>query len=414
VCSSDLKIIDPYISEKTVIGISTSLMAGVYYGDSTKDALSEFASMVNEIRTKHSNKVLLGGQSSNEYLSYFEGSLSLENFDGENDIVDFLIKEFNFGLHKRPHKMWSILNDDFKFPKNSFIQKEEMLPLELSRGCIFSCKFCSFSRIGKQKGSYEKNISLIKDYLIHNYENYKTQYYFLTSDTVNDNDERMNEWCDMLETLPFKIYYSGYFRIDLMNKYLNTTKRLYENGLRGINFGIETLHPEAARIIEKPFSDQRAKDLMLKLYHEIFKGEVCISVGMIVGLPEEPIENVYKSAEWYMNEGKVIQATFNPLTLIDPSRGIQSPHYSSKFSKNSEKYGFKWTKPDNPLYWEHKHTNYIKASVTARKINKMLKMEEIPLENLGPWNKIQYMACNGNFDFMKKYYNDIINNSTYS
>lgn len=397
------KIIEPYITKKTVIGISTSLMVGIYYKDETKNPLRNFANVINEIAKKHNNKIILGGQSANEFLTYFYNSTSLENFDGENDITEFLNKEFNYGMNKKHHEFWTIQNDNFKFPENSFVQKEELLPLELSRGCIFSCKFCSFSRIGKQKGSYEKNMSNVKDYIIENYEKYGTQYYFLTSDTVNDNNDRMNEFCDMIETLPFNIYYSGYFRIDLMNKYLDTTRRLFDTGLRGLNFGIETLHAEAAKIIEKPFTGQRAKDFMLKLHYDIFKEQVIMTAGMIVGLPKEPVESIYESFEWYKNEGKVIKTNFNPLTIIDPTRGLQSAHYMSKFSKNAEKYGFRWPNKDNPLYWEHDLLNFKKASVISHKINKTLNHKE----RIGFINGLQQMACDNNFDFIKNYFKDI-------
>ena len=127
-------------------------------------------------------------------------------------------------MAKRKLELWNIHNDDFKFLDNSYVHKHEMLPLELNRGCIFSCKFCSFSRIGKKKGTYEKSMDSIKDYILHNYDRYGTQYYFLTADTVNDSDETMNNWCDMLETLPFNIYYTGFFRLDLLFKYQKTTK----------------------------------------------------------------------------------------------------------------------------------------------------------------------------------------------
>jgi hypothetical protein len=398
------RIIEKYVTEKTVIGISTSLMSGVYYKSVTGKVLETFAETVNSISKKYNNKIVLGGQSANEYVPYFNNSISLENFDGENDIVDFLIKEFNFGIHKKPQSNWTIQNDNFQFPVNSFIQKQEMLPLEMSRGCIFSCKFCSFSRIGKEKGSYERNMNHIKDYILQNYNNYGTQYYFLTSDTVNDNNDRMNEWCDMLESLPFKIYYSGFFRIDLMNKYIDTSKRLFNTGLRGVNFGIETFHSEAGKIIEKPFTGQRAKDFMLKLYYDIFESKVCISVGMIVGLPKEPENSVYENAEWFKNEGKVIEASFNPLTLIDPTRGLQSPHYISKFSKNADKHGIVWSNKDKPLHWKHEHMDYVRACAIARKINKEIKTG---VNHFGPWDTVQKLACNNDYSFIVNYFNQI-------
>lgn len=395
-------MVNPYIGKKTIIGISTSLMIGESYGSAGYQKQVEYGKMIEVLKSKYDNKVIIGGQSANEFLSFFKDAISLENFDGENDIVNFLNSHFNHGIAKKVVPHWQIQSDNFKFPVNSFVQKEEMLPVELSRGCIFSCKFCSFSRIGKEKGTYEKNIDLIRDYLINNYERFGTQYYFSTSDTMNDNDQRMNEWCDMIETLPFKIYYTGFFRLDLMYKYKNTTRRLLESGLRGINFGIESFHPTASRIIEKPFGGTKAKEFLLELNNDIFKKQVNINIGMIVGLPGEPIESVYESAEWLQTEGKEIYAHWNPLTIIDPKKSPKSSHYASKFAKNAEKYGLKWPTEDK-YYWVNEHMNFKKAAVLARKFN--------PNHLIDNWSHVQILACNNDFSFIQNYFKNIKENA---
>ena len=42
-----------------------------------------------------------------------------------------------------------------RFEKNDFILPGESLPLELSRGCIFKCRFCQYPNIGKDKDDLE-------------------------------------------------------------------------------------------------------------------------------------------------------------------------------------------------------------------------------------------------------------------
>lgn len=252
-----------YVSEKTILAISTSLLLTIgHYRSAIQpkipEELQNFIDVITDVRSKYNSRVILGGPMAREFLEYFPYAVSLEDDDGEIDIINYLNSTLNFGIAKRKLDLWNIHNDDFMFLKNSFVHKHEMLPLELNRGCIFSCKFCSFSRIGKKKGTYEKSMDRIKEYILHNYELYGTQYYFLTADTVNDSDETMQNWCNMLESLPFPIYYTGYFRLDLLHKYQNTAKRLFETGLRGMNLGVETFHEVAARNIEKPFSGQRA------------------------------------------------------------------------------------------------------------------------------------------------------------
>ena len=39
-----------------------------------------------------------------------------------------------------------------KFLPNDFVRKDEFVPIEIARGCIFKCKFCNFPLIGKKRG----------------------------------------------------------------------------------------------------------------------------------------------------------------------------------------------------------------------------------------------------------------------
>lgn len=408
-----IQVIEPYISQKTIIGISTSLMTppGLYLSQTNPklpEKFQEFMDVVNTVTSKFNNKLILGGPTANEFKKYFNNSQVVETTDGERDIIYYLNSTLNYGIAKKNIDAWSIHNDDFTFLPNSFVHKNEMLPLETNRGCIFSCKFCSFSRIGKKKGTYEKSMDRIKHYLIHNYENYGSQHYFLTADTVNDSDETMNEWCDMIESLPFKIIYTGFFRVDLLYKYQNTAKRLFKTGLRGLFLGIETFHEQAGRVIEKPFSGDRAKDFLLKLHYDIFEEQAVVNTGMIIGLPYEPIDSIWKTVEWFKGEGSCIVSSWNALTIPCPKRGPQGSLYQSKFARDAEKYGFRWP-TENYLYWEHDTMNKFQATKTYLRV-----LEEFSEQKrTNNWNHVQQLACNNDYSFMDSYFNKIKENAQY-
>ena len=407
-------LVASYVSEKTILAISTSLLLTIgHYRSAIQpkipEELQNFIDVITDVRSKYNNRVILGGPMAREFLEYFPYAISLEGDDGEIDIINYLNSTLNFGIAKRKLDLWNIHNDDFKFLENSFIHKHEMLPLELNRGCIFSCKFCSFSRIGKKKGTYEKSMDRIKEYILHNYELYGTQYYFLTADTVNDSDETMQNWCNMLESLPFPIYYTGYFRLDLLHKYQNTAKRLFETGLRGMNLGVETFHEVAARNIEKPFSGQRAKDFLLRLYYDIFEEQAVINTGVIIGIPPEPADSVWQTAEWFKGEGKCIIPNWNSLSLPSPINGPQGAHYQSKFSRNAQKYGFTWPKENNPLYWEHPYMNKYQSVKILMKILNEFKDNK----RLSNWNYVQKLACNADYSFIDSYFNNLRQHAPY-
>ena len=406
-----ISVIQPYIDKKTVIGISTSLMTPpAYYVSAHTQTLpknlEDFIYAVNTVTSKCANSIVLGGPTASEFKSYFNNSEVLESTDGENDIIKYLNIKLSHGISKKKIDTWSIHNDDFTFLPNSFIHKHEMLPLEINRGCIFSCKFCSFDGIGKTKGTYEKPMNRVREYLIHNYQHYGTQHYFLTADTVNDSDETMNQWCDMLESLPFTINYTGFFRIDLLYKYQSTAKRLYQTGLRGLNLGIETFHEKAARLIEKPFSGDRAKDFLLKLHYDILEENAVINTGMIIGIPYETMDSVKRTVDWFKNEGRCIIPNWNALMIPCPKRAPQNSLYQSKFAKNAEKYGFRWP-TDNYLYWEHDTMNKFQATKAYLRIVEEFK----PMARVSNWNHVQRLACNNDFSFIDNYFKKVKENA---
>ena len=61
----------------------------------------------------------------------------------------------------------------FRWNKNDCIQTGETLPLEISRGCIFKCKFCRYPYIGKTKNDFSKSIDNVVEELEYNYNNFK-------------------------------------------------------------------------------------------------------------------------------------------------------------------------------------------------------------------------------------------------
>ena len=75
----------------------------------------------------------------------------------------------------------------------------KILPLEVARGCIFKCNFCSFPLNGKGKGEAIRDFSYIRDELIENYELYGIEDYWLTDDTFND--DNMDKFRDSLTNL---------------------------------------------------------------------------------------------------------------------------------------------------------------------------------------------------------------------
>jgi hypothetical protein len=289
----------------------------------------------------------------------------------------------NWGTEKRKHRMlydrarnpkYNIEIDDFKWTKQDVILDGEPLPLDVSRGCIFACRFCQYPHIGKKKLDYIRGMEFLEDEIRYNYENFGTTNYYMLDDTFNDTEFKMQEFYNMTQRLPFKIKYSAYLRADLIHRFPNMAPLLQESGLYGAYHGIETFHPSASKLVGKGWSGTHAKEYIPELYHNIWGGKVPMHTNFIVGFTGDTRENVIDTAQWYLdNDLHSIQ--FNPLGLFGPGNDKSRYTIQSEFDKNAEKYGFRFTgevAARGHLIWENDNWTTRTAVVTAREATDMI------------------------------------------
>lgn len=236
--------------------------------------------------------------------------------------------------------------------KNHNVIHGEALPIELSRGCIFKCKFCSFPLIGKKKGTYLRDINFIKDEMIEAWETHGTTNYFVTDDTFNDDNDKIEALHKMFTNLPFKPKFSAYLRIDLINKYPHQADLLTDMGLIGTFFGLETMHPESAKSIGKGLAPSKVKDRLYWLADR-WKNKVNISAGFILGLPHDDIFYFDELAEWCLEKDNPLQhIEFYPLYLFNHKVPGDRKPYLSEFSLNPEIYGYNFPGVENYSNWK--------------------------------------------------------------
>lgn len=275
--------------------------------------------------------------------------------------------------NKARNPVYNIEVDDFKWSKQDGILPGEPLPLDISRGCIFACRFCQYPHLGKKKLDYIRGMEFLKEEILYNYENFGTTSYYIIDDTFNDTETKMKAFYDMTQTLPFKINYASYIRADLVYRFPDTAHYLKESGLYGAFFGLESLHPSASNIVGKAWSGKHAREFIPELYHNIWDHHVPIHTNFIVGITGETIESVDSTADWFI-QNDLHSITFERLGLNGPDDG---PVWSikSEFDKNSSKYGFTMLpSQSNSIFADWKNDNWTRdtAGYHADRLNKKL------------------------------------------
>lgn len=190
------------------------------------------------------------------------------------------------------------LSQDLWQPEDAVLLAEP-LPLELARGCIFRCKFCSYDLTNKKIGDFTKSADNLIAELRHNHDKWGVQHYAIMDDLLNDSTEKVDLIYDVAQRLDFPISFVGYARLDLIRRHPNNLRKLKDIGFYGGFFGIETIDDKNGKAIAKNIGRRRIQeglDVVYDLYGDNFFGQA----GMILGLPNDTQETKNEILDWAM------------------------------------------------------------------------------------------------------------------
>jgi len=248
------------------------------------------------------------------------------------------------------------------FQKNDVIGSTEFIPIEIARGCIFKCKFCCFPLLGKKRGDYTKTKETLQEEFIRNYENFGTTNYMFMDETINDSMEKVEFLYDVISTLPFKIKWGGYQRLDLYYTNSEMPSIIQEIGCEQIIFGVETLNKKTGEVVGKGMHPDKVKELLKKLKNQ-WKDNIQLSSGFIIGLPYETKESL-KDLETYLlsDDCGLDSWSLYPFMIVE---GMDT-----MISSNPSQYGYKIIDTDYGTEWENDYMTFTEAHQITTEIRK--------------------------------------------
>lgn len=238
------------------------------------------------------------------------------------------------------------------------IDQHDYLPIEISRGCIFKCAFCSFELNGKKKFDYFRRIEEIEQELRYNYENFGVTEYAFLDDTYNDSREKINLMNEVLSRLDFKISFACYLKPELLVSFPEHVDMLVKQGIKSGEFGVESFHPEA----RKAFGKGKNLDAMLNAIESMWERsgrKLRTRFFLITGGPHEPVESSLSTLEFCKNAEWIHNVSFNPLKIA--KHDLNEEYNYSLIDQNPEKYGYTIpkTNSEDALHWTNEHTSYL-------------------------------------------------------
>ena len=383
-----------------------------------------YVEAIKVIKERYPNiKIVLGGGLCDllnpKELSIFDVTIMGEAEDSFLEVLEEWRKgrKFVFATESRggrpyittaKEKHFNIEECSHKFSEQDCIIDGETLPIEISRGCIFKCKFCQYAHIGKTKFDYLRREELIKEEIDYNYKHFKTTNYYILDDTFNDSDYKMQMWKRIVDSLDHKINYTGYLRADLLQRRPEHIELLQDTGLMTAFFGIESFHPDASRLVGKAWSGKGGKAFLIELKDK-WKEDITFHLSMIVGLPPETEEDYLVSQQWCIDNN--MDTWHWNILMLTPGQRL----YASEFDKDPKAFGFNYDYFSRT--WSSAYMTQYKAVEICAKLNSQLGFKftswnAMSLMNFGldrqqlntlPMNGLMHLVRQGRDPFILKY-----------
>ena len=357
------ELLEHLISEDTLwLGISTSFLSD-YFADIEIEKESLLMRSILRIKIKWPKLKLIAG-GTGTWRCYEE--LGFKIFKGYADkpiikFTDWCAGKFSTYEYMLPY----IESEEFKefnqskieYIENDIMLPEEPLAIEVSRGCIFRCKFCAFPLNGKTKNDHIKYYDILLDELLKNYEKFGTTRYVLSDDTYNDSVDKVKGLYDnVYSKLPFRIELTGYLRLDLLARFPETAEYLKQSGFVSGIFGIETINEKSGKAIGKGMPPTRQFEFIDYLKNNEFKN-IIITGGIILGLPYDTIDTLEETKEFLLSDKHKLDSFFMTPLFISPN----FPRLNrSEFELNYKKYGYTFDpikNKNNEIIYKWKNIN---------------------------------------------------------
>lgn len=290
-----------------------------------------------------------------EYIKFLDGKVNTFIHETFDNGLKYVVSKDTY-----PYTDTNDLSIIWK--KDDPVSLVKALPIELSRGCIFKCKFCSYPLIGKKSMDYIRDSDNLADEFKRNYDEFGINIYVFADDTFNDSNFKLEMVRKAIAKSGINISFSAYIRYDLLHRNQEQINILCEMGMHTAVLGIESLNERSRKIVGKGLTNDQVFYTLEKL--KSTKKDLWVNNNFIVGLPGETIEDLLSTQTWVREQNfKYLDSWhFEKLWIRQKSVSL-----ISEFEKEPEKYGYNVI---SNTEWECATMNSTTAQMLADDFNK--------------------------------------------
>lgn len=268
------------------------------------------------------------------------------------------------------------------FQETDHITANELIPIEISRGCIFKCAFCEFAYLGKKPGTYIRSKKCIQSEIENLNDLYGVTNFLFVDDTFNDSIEKMRMIKDIRNDSKIPFTFWSYGRLDLLASNSDMFNLIEEIGWKAITFGVETMNRSSGSKIGKGADPEKLKKCLLEIRKKY--PNIHLQINLIIGLPNSTKKDILETVDWFLDNNTADYLRVIDLDIKDPS----NIRFSSKISQNPKKYGYQIISTDNIRFqWQNENWNNETAKLLSNQINAYIDSKK---PNNKPYHRLHY------------------------
>jgi len=331
-------------------------------------------------------------------------------------------------LHFYPS--WPMEDYTVEYEARDFLLPTDSVTLEVSRGCRFACKFCTFPVLGvKEDTSISEE--LMYRYIKTMHDKWGVTSYTIADETLNDRDSKLEKLSSAVQRSGVNPNLNAFIRIDLLKSHPQQLELLAKARVWGQFYGVETFNRRAGTAVGKGLDPDTVKQLMIdtRSYMNKHVGLYRGTASFIAGLPYESTEDLDRTHKW-LSENWIDQNWI--MWTLTISKENDNTNLSA-FGKDLSKYGYsqmtqeeinfeksRWIDnqkrtsqsfEDAPsVYWKNAYGNYFTFNTATQKVMGDAKEKACRLGNFATWGIMSLgLSPNETLEKVLKNENDHVN-----
>ena len=188
------------------------------------------------------------------------------------------------------------------------------MPIDVGRGCPFSCTFCCSSVFWKRSYRLKSSEKIIEDIKFFN-KKFGIKSFMFSHDAFTMNKRLVSEICDSIVDSGLDITWKCTTRADCISEEL--ILKMKKSGMDIIELGVETGSPRMQKIINKKLDLDKVREIVKFL----LKNKIRVTLFFMYGFPEETEEDLNQTLNLYcdflemgISKASMSFCKFNPST----------------------------------------------------------------------------------------------------